>query len=87
MSFLTESLTRDNKYLMQLKPGAVTYICVDDNGMLLSINGEEGVARPAAPGNSENPDPVNIREYLQYVDEDFVHPSQCEAGADARRES
>ena len=62
----------DNKYLMQLKPGAVTYICVDDNGMLLSINREETVTRPAAPEIPENPDPVNIREYLQYVDEDFI---------------
>ncbi len=30
------------------------------------------MARPAAPEIPENPDPVNIREYLQYVDEDFI---------------
>lgn len=62
----------DNKYLMQLKPGAVAYICVDDDGMLLAINKEVGVTRPVAPEIPDNDDPVNIREYLQYVDEDFI---------------
>ena len=44
----------DNKYLMQLKPGAVTYICVDDNGMLLSINRKRrgAACRAGNPGES-----------------------------------
>lgn len=64
-----------NRYLMQLKSGAMTYICVDDNGMLLGINRE--VASPATPAYSE-PESVadasktDINEYLQYVNEDFI---------------
>jgi len=63
----------DNQYLMQLKPGAPTYICVADDGMLLSINKE--VDTPAAP--QAEPDKViseaiDPREFLQYVNEDFI---------------
>lgn len=65
----------DEKYLMQLKNGAVTYICVDDNGMLLAINRE--VAAPAVPvgeadGIVKDKDAINLNEYLQYVNEDFI---------------
>lgn len=66
----------DNRYLMQLKSGAVTYICVDDNGMLLAINRDVPVPAAGAPAYSpaENPksDKVEINEYLQYVNEDFI---------------
>lgn len=63
------------KYLMQLKSGAMTSICVDENGMLLAINRE--VKAPASSdfrnetlaGSEEK---ININEYLQYVDEDFI---------------
>lgn len=64
----------DSRYLMQLKPGAVTFIAVDEDGMLLAIN--------------ENPQPTtttlknagkettlrqpDINAYLQYVNEDFI---------------
>lgn len=63
----------DNRFLMQLKPGAVTYICVDDDGMLLGINKE---VQPSAPAPiAERPkkaNPFSGKEYLQYVDEDFI---------------
>ncbi|MDE5774551.1 MAG: DUF4831 family protein [Muribaculaceae bacterium] len=66
-------LDTDSKYLMQLKPGAVTYICVSEDGMLLSIN-KEPVA--PAPRSAQRPAPsVNTftgKEYLKYVNEDFT---------------
>lgn len=64
---------RETQYLMQLKPGAITYIAVGDDDMLLAINKE--VEAAPVPGTSSagslkgRPD---VREYLQYVDEDFV---------------
>lgn len=64
------------QFLMQLKPGALTNICVASDGMLLAVNREIAEA-PAVPGSggevvkatAERPQP---REYLQYVDEDFI---------------
>ncbi len=65
----------ENRYLMQLKSGAVTYICVDENGMLLSINRD--VPAPASTVAAYTPEEngvekVRINEYLQYVNEDFI---------------
>ncbi len=62
------------QYLMQLKPGATTYIGVGDDGMLLSINRRpEPVKLSAAPvSNDEKTDRITPGEYLQYVDEDFI---------------
>ena len=64
----------DDKYLMQLKAGATTFVGVDENGMLLSINAQPeapvvetvtmAVAAPTSTGDLE--------EYLQYVDMDFL---------------
>jgi hypothetical protein len=63
-----------SKYLMQLKPGATAFIGVAADGMLLSVN-----CNPAehAPESAEAPREVegevlSDREYLQYVDEDFI---------------
>ena len=63
----------DARYLMQLKPGALAYIGVDADGMLLSINTppvveevEKIAPRPIEGGK------IADREYLQYVDEDFI---------------
>lgn len=67
------SANPDLEYLMQLKPGALTYLCVADDGMLLSINKEvympelEEVA--TSSGYTES---VGVRDYLQYVNEDFM---------------
>lgn len=62
------------RYLMQLKAGALTYIGVDEDGMLLTIN-----CNPETPEGSLKPAPkvregeqLKDREYLQYVDEDFI---------------
>lgn len=61
------------EYLMQLKPGAVTSICVADDGMLLSINSvTEAPELPAPAADTEPSGKVDIREYLQYVNEDFL---------------
>lgn len=64
----------DSKYLMQLKPGATAYIGVDQNGMILSINKEpvspaeiQTIERPAPPAER-----LTGKEYLKYVDEDFI---------------
>lgn len=62
-----------NRYLMQLKNGATTYICVAEDGMLLGINkavelqGDEKAETSFKPMNE-----LNINEYLQYVNEDFL---------------
>lgn len=61
------------QYLMQLKPGALTYICVDDDGMLRAINREvKASALPAPAEDTELSQEVKPREYLQYVNEDFL---------------
>lgn len=63
----------DNRYLMQLKPGALTSICVDSDGMLLAINSEANAPAEVKPHfKTAGPTTSNIREYLQYVNEDFL---------------
>ncbi len=62
------------QYLMQLRPGALTSITVDSNGMLLAIN--KDVAAPSKDaGNKAPAEKVKWptgNEYLDFVDEDFV---------------
>lgn len=61
------------QYLMQLKPGAITYICVADDGMLLAVNKDVDYSAPAPADTESNPEgSLNVREYLQYVNEDFL---------------
>lgn len=61
------------KYLMQLKSGATTYICVDDNGMLLSINKEVPAVLPISEVEPQvGMKPRDINEFLKYVNEDFI---------------
>lgn len=69
----------EDQYLMQLKPGAVTYICVDDNGMLRAINKEIPSASlptragTAQPGVGVKPLKVpDMKAYLKYMNEDFI---------------
>ena len=63
----------ENRYVMQLKAGAMTYIGVADDGMLLSINKEpdtpklSSISKPDIEGT-----PVTGKEYLEFVNEDFV---------------
>lgn len=66
----------DNEYLMQLKAGAVTSICVADDGMLLAINTQAD--NPSAPFDDNAGSlftstlSLNPKAYLDFVDEDFL---------------
>lgn len=65
---------QENQYLMQLKPGATTYIEVANDGMLLSINHDAfyGNEMLDAYRNDADSQIYSGKEYLQYVDEDFI---------------
>ena len=63
------------QYLMQLRPGALTSVTVDGNGMLLAINKE--VAASSSPKSDVDKSVEKVKwptgkEYLDFVDEDFV---------------
>lgn len=63
------------QYLMQLRPGALTSITVDADGMLLAINKEVDAPAKASRTPASQPQGVKWptgREYLDFVDEDFV---------------
>ncbi len=68
------------QFLMQLKPGALTYIAVADDGMLLAINAKPDAPKGASAPKAQGPrGSVNLastlgdgNDYLQYVDEDFI---------------
>lgn len=63
----------EERYLMQLKAGATTFIGVDADGMLLSINKNPEVAEIVEPrADGFEGERLKDREYLQYVDEDFI---------------
>lgn len=62
-------------YLMQLKPGALTYLCVADDGMLLAINkrldSSQTIRKDGADQNAQE-SARSGKEYLKYVNEDFI---------------
>lgn len=61
------------EYLMQFKPGALTSICVDENGMLLAINKEvDAPARDARPLDTAFNSEIGTQDFMQYVNEDFL---------------
>lgn len=61
------------RYLMQLKPGATTYMSVADDGMLLSINKKTELPEMSLPEiEGIEGKPVTGKEYLEFVDEDFT---------------
>ena len=63
------------QYLMQLRPGALTSITVDQNGMLLAINKDVEAPKRIVAANGESAEKVKWptgNEYLDFVDEDFV---------------
>ena len=63
----------ENEYLMQLKPGGLTSICVADDGMLLAINRDvDAPAAPELPEDTRLKSEVGPRDYLQFVNEDFL---------------
>lgn len=61
------------QYLLQLKQGATTYLGVAEDGMLLSINCPPSrIKLPLLPENTYSSDHPTGKEYLQYVNEDFL---------------
>lgn len=63
----------DARYLMQLKAGATTFIGVGEDGMLLSINTEPKLALAETNNIADNENKATTgKEYLQYVNEDFI---------------
>ena len=63
----------DNRYIMQLKPGSTTYLGVADDGMLLSINKEPKAFTNNAPEIKKFEGiKYTGKEYLDYVNEDFI---------------
>ena len=62
-----------NRYLMQLKPGALTSICVAEDGMLLAINKEVDLPETQKlTVNQIEGTPITGKEYLEFVNEDFI---------------
>ena len=63
----------DNRYLMQLKAGATTFIGVSDDGMLLSINRDPEL-KETEPTDIVQLEGVRTtgKEYLEFVNEDFI---------------
>lgn len=67
----------DTQYLMQLKAGALTYLGVDRNGMLLSVNIEPQAPKVQTPellqvGGRVISTTGGAEDYLRYVDMDYV---------------
>lgn len=62
----------DSRYLMQLKPGASTYLTAAPDGMLLSINAPAEYSRPEPLFSSPAETLPDMSGYLRYVDEDFL---------------
>ena len=65
-----------DQYIMQLKPGAVTFIELNENGMLQSINCTSQPSSRLSQSSSrearkESSIP-SVDDYLQYVDMDFI---------------
>lgn len=63
------------QYLMQLRPGALTSITVDANGMLLAINKDVAPLATGSHANETRSSKVKWpsgNEYLDFVNEDFV---------------
>lgn len=63
----------EERYLMQLKPGALTIIAVDKDGMILSINTDPQAPKPLPKIEDEIIGNVyDGKEYLKFVGEEFV---------------
>lgn len=63
----------ETQYLMQLKPGALTFISLTEDGSLLAINKEVTLPSEEVTLPTEMlPSSLDNNEYLQYVNEDFL---------------
>ncbi len=61
------------QYLMQLKPGALTYICVGADNMLAAINKEVDIpVAPVSERATREGRRSKMDAYLEYVDGDFI---------------
>lgn len=60
------------KYVMQLKPGALTQICVSEDGMLTGINTSAPVPELPQYAQADDTAAPDMDEYLRYVDADFL---------------
>lgn len=61
------------EYLMQLKSNSVTFINVDDNGVLLAINEEVELPQTTTKETIKlNPSSLDTKEFLKYVTGDFL---------------
>lgn len=80
----------ETQYVMQLRPGALTSITVDENGMLLAIN--KDVDLPMKETSMKKLPFEKVKwpsgnEYLQFVDEDFVASNSSSKQAQLLAES
>ena len=67
----------EKQYLMQLKPGATTFIGVASDGMLLSINTDPESDNPVGEGLEQSASKLlksdgGVEDYLKYVNQDFL---------------
>ncbi len=63
----------ESRYLMQLKPGATTYIGVGEDGMLMSVNASPvEIKKMETPLEQPADEVYGDREFLQYVGGDFI---------------
>lgn len=63
----------ENRYLMQLKAGSTTFLSVAEDGMLLAINKEvESPVVESMDIEQIEGTPASGKEYLEFVNEDFI---------------
>lgn len=63
----------EQRYLMQLKAGAPTFIQVGEDGMILAINKEIELPKQNLQEiKSVEGTPINGKEYLEFVNDDFI---------------
>ena len=86
----------ETQYLMQLKPGATTYIGVTSDGMILSINADPVDDNPVGEGLEQSAPRLlssggSVDDYLKYVSSDFLSAQnsmrQAEMLSNARMEA
>lgn len=72
ISLTTTGVAGEQKYLMTVKSGATTTICVAPDGMILAINTDVDYNPPAPPEQPETAERPDMDEYLRFVDEEFL---------------
>lgn len=74
VSMATRGVAGPDKYLLQMKPGALAELCVAESGMLLAVNAEASVPQlPSLPAGGRDQAPApDMDEYLNYVDAEYM---------------